>query len=157
MSRSALADYLDARAAIVHEWSGQGLSPADIVDRLSPDPADVRRWLATPPLPLPGSSRALVDELRDRVKALEQAVHAPASAEPERPPPRQSECRELVPVDEGPGWLVLSRRRDERILIDDDVELVVVATHRSSVRLGIRGRGGATPIVVRAERLTPRD
>lgn len=33
--------------------------------------------------------------------------------------------------------LVLSRRIGERIRIGDDIELVVIATHRSSVKIGI--------------------
>lgn len=45
--------------------------------------------------------------------------------------------------------LVISRRRHERILIGDDIEIVVVNVHRSSVKLGVNAPKPLT--VLRAE------
>lgn len=95
---SALADWLDVRGAIVHEWSRNGATVEEIVRRLTPDEHKVRAWLGVPPLPLPGSSRALVVELRQRVDALERALlQLEPEAEPPRAAPRESEFRELTP------------------------------------------------------------
>jgi hypothetical protein len=96
----AYADWVDARVAIVHEWRGHGMSVANIARRLTPDADFVRALLKTPPLPVPGSSRALVLELRQRVADLEHALlvaepHAPPT--PRREPPRESDVRELAP------------------------------------------------------------
>lgn len=46
--------------------------------------------------------------------------------------------------------LVISRRRGERIKIGD-VVLVVLATHRSSVRLGFEGGQAGVVLILRAE------
>jgi predicted trehalose synthase len=80
----ALADFLDARTALVHEWAAAGARPATIARRLTPDVESVRAWLAGPALPQPGSSRALVATLERRVAELAAEVErlqraAPAS------------------------------------------------------------------------------
>jgi hypothetical protein len=99
---SALADWLDARGAIVHEWYRQGSTLEQIVQRLEVDEQSVRAWLSAPPLPFPGSSRAVVAELRRRVDELERAVlqldreTEPARTDP-APPPVESDFRALAP------------------------------------------------------------
>lgn len=45
--------------------------------------------------------------------------------------------------------LVISRRRGQRILIGDGIEIIVTEVHRSSVKLGIRAPRGVG--IVRAE------
>lgn len=93
---SVLADWIDVRVAIVHEWHGQGMRVDEIVRRLAADDEAVRAWLRVAPLPLPGSSRALVGELRRRVADLERALY---EAEPRAstPAPPESQCRALAP------------------------------------------------------------
>jgi hypothetical protein len=91
----ALADWMDARAAIVHEWRENGASVQEIVKRLTPDEGTVTAWLAAPPVPFPGSSRARVVELSRRVADLERTVHRPTTPVPNRPAPTESEYRSL--------------------------------------------------------------
>lgn len=99
---SAIADWLDARGAIVHEWYRHGATVEDIVQRLTFDEMDVRGWLRAPALPFPGSSRALVVELRARVAELERALlQLEPDTEPARPPV-ESECRALAPKKDDP-------------------------------------------------------
>jgi hypothetical protein len=97
---SALADWLDGRGAIVHEWYRHGSTLEQIVQRLEVDEDGVRMMLRAPALPFPGSSRAIVAELRGRVADLERALlqveHEPA------PAPRallESDFREITKVD----------------------------------------------------------
>lgn len=94
---SLLADWIDVRVAIVHEWRhGQGMSVDEIVRRLTVDDEAVSGWLRAAPLPLPGSSRALVGDLRRRVADLERALY---EVEPRAsaPAPAESQCRALAP------------------------------------------------------------
>jgi hypothetical protein len=90
----ALVDYLDARAAVVHEWAAAGASPAVIVRRLCPDVESVRAWLQGPALPQPGSSRALVVALERRVAELVAEVERLQSVAP------ASDVRELRPRED---------------------------------------------------------
>lgn len=72
MAMIAWLDYLDARRRLIHEWHAAGVSAEDAALRIEIDAAHAQRiieQLADPPLP--GSSRALVAELRQRVAALE--------------------------------------------------------------------------------------
>lgn len=93
---SALADWIDVRVAIVHEWRKQGLSVEEITRRLTVDDEAVRTWLRSAPLPLPGSSRALVADLRRRIADLERALYEAEPGATARAP-AESECRALVP------------------------------------------------------------
>lgn len=70
----ALADFLDARTALVHEWAAAGASPATIARRLTPDADSVRSWLRSAPAALPGSSRARAADLDRRVAELAAEV-----------------------------------------------------------------------------------
>lgn len=100
---SALADWLDARGAIVHEWYRHGATVEDIVRRLTCDEADVRGWLRSPAMPFPGSSRALAIVLRERVDELERALLQVEPEPAQAPPvPVASECRELAPKKADP-------------------------------------------------------
>jgi transposase-like protein len=93
---SVLADWIDVRVAIVHEWHGRGMSVDEIARRLTADDEAVRAWLRAAPLPLPGSSRALVAELRRRVADLERALYE-AELRASAPAPAESQCRALAP------------------------------------------------------------
>lgn len=51
--------------------------------------------------------------------------------------------------------LIIARRRGQKILIGDDIEITVTDVHRSSVKLGIRAP--RTLQVLRAELLEPEE
>jgi hypothetical protein len=91
----ALADFLDARTALVHEWAAAGASPRAIAKRLTPDEQSVRAWLAGPALPAPGSSRARAADLDRRVAELAAEVERLQRSA------RASDVRELGPRGEG--------------------------------------------------------
>jgi hypothetical protein len=95
---SGWADYIDARAQLVHQWRSEGASIEDIVSRLEVDAERVENWLRSEPLPFPGSSRAQLAEWKERAAALEQELHAVgATHTPTPPPPIDSELRALAP------------------------------------------------------------
>lgn len=80
---TAWLDYLDARRRMIQEWHTQGHGAEDIAVRLEVDPervAAIIEQLVDPPLP--GSSRAVVAELRRRVAELERELHRRDSIPP---------------------------------------------------------------------------
>jgi DNA-binding transcriptional MerR regulator len=93
---TAWLDYLDARRRMAHEWRDAGVSAEDIAIRFEVEPDHVERILQQRTDPLPGTSRALVAELRARVAELEQELHGSAEPRPSLPAPVLSDVRSLL-------------------------------------------------------------
>jgi hypothetical protein len=93
---AAKLDFFDARRRLIHEWRGQGMSPEDIAVRFILFVDQVEAILAQPDQPLPGSSRALAQELRLRVKELEREIHAYREPPSPLPPQASTDVRALL-------------------------------------------------------------
>lgn len=96
---TAWLDYLDARRRLIHEWHAAGVSAEDAAVRIEIDAAHAQKiieQLVDPPLP--GSSRALVAELRKRIEELEAELHRRESLPPSERMhvPSRSQIRALL-------------------------------------------------------------
>lgn len=92
---TAWLDYVDARRRLVHEWHEQGVDVDAICFRIEQTPEQITAIISQCPDPLPGTARWQVRELRRRVLALEQELHAMQVVT--IPPPTESEMRALKP------------------------------------------------------------
>lgn len=92
---TAWLDYLDARRRMIQEWHAQGIDLADIAVRLELDVERIAQILGQRiDPPLPGSARAVVAALRERVAELERELHRRPS-----PPPATTATTDRPPTD----------------------------------------------------------
>lgn len=89
-------DYIDARRRMIHEWAADGVCSDEISARLACSVEKVDSILSQSTDPLPGCSRAVASELRERVAELERVVHRMRESPSYRPPPHVSDVRGLL-------------------------------------------------------------